>query len=149
MSTLTLTKDNFAETIGENDIVFIDFWAAWCGPCRAFGPVFEECERGRTSDVVFAKVDTEDQQELAGMFGITSIPTLVAFREKVLVYGEAGALPAPELEKVTRPVKELDMEDVHKKVAEQQQGADAKQREHRLASTGAADGAAPRISSTT
>lgn len=119
MSTLTLTKDNFAETISSNEIVFIDFWAAWCGPCRAFGPVYEEASTVH-SDAVFAKVDTEDQQELAGMFGITSIPTLVAFREKVLVFGEAGALPAPELEKVIAAVKELDMDDVHKKVAEHQ-----------------------------
>jgi len=119
VATLTLTKDNFAETIGDNDVVLIDFWAAWCGPCRAFGPVFEAASETHT-DVVFAKVDTEDQQELAGMFGITSIPTLVAFREKVLVFGEPGALPATELEKVISAVKELDMVEVHEKVAAQQ-----------------------------
>ena len=123
VSTLTLTKENFAETIGGNDIVFIDFWAAWCGPCRAFGPVYEGASENH-QDVVFAKVDTEDQQELAGMFGITSIPTLVAFREKVLVFGEAGALPAPELEKVLTAVKELDMAEVHEKVAEQQKATE-------------------------
>jgi thioredoxin 1 len=119
VATLTLTKDNFAETIGDNEVVLIDFWAAWCGPCRAFGPVFEAASETHT-DVVFAKVDTEDQQELAGMFGITSIPTLVAFREKVLVFGEPGALPATELEKVISAVKELDMVEVHEKVAAQQ-----------------------------
>jgi thioredoxin 1 len=124
VATLTLTKDNFAATINGNDVVLIDFWAAWCGPCRAFAPVFEAASE-QHGDVVFAKVDTEDQQELAGMFGITSIPTLVAFREKVLVFGEAGALPAPELEKVIGAVKELDMAEVHEQVAKQRAEADA------------------------
>jgi thioredoxin 1 len=128
VATVTLTKDNFAETISGNDIVLIDFWAAWCGPCRAFAPVFETASETH-ADVVFAKVDTEDQRELAGMFGITSIPTLVAFREKVLVFGEAGALPAPELEKLIGAVKELDMVEVHKQVAQQQAEQSAEQLE--------------------
>ena len=118
MATLTLTKESFADTISGNDFVLIDFWAAWCGPCRAFAPVFEAASDDH-ADIVFAKVDTEDQQELAGMFGITSIPTLVAFREKVLVFGEAGALPATELEKVITSVQALDMVEVHAKVAKQ------------------------------
>jgi thioredoxin 1 len=124
MSTVTMTRDNLEEIVTGNDIVFVDFWAAWCGPCRAFGPVFEAASQQHT-DIVFAKVDTEDQQELAGMFGITSIPTLVAFREKVMVFGEAGALPAPSLEQVIGAVRELDMTDVHRTIAEQQQEAAA------------------------
>ena len=117
MSTISLTPDNLEDVVSNNDIVFVDFWAAWCGPCRAFGPVFDAASEVN-SDIVFAKVNTEEQPQLAGMFGITSIPTLVAFREKVLVYGEAGALPQREFDKLITAVRELDMEQVHRQVAE-------------------------------
>lgn len=109
MATLTVTEANFGDTITDNGIVFIDFWAAWCGPCRMFGPVFEAAS-DEHSDVVFAKVDTDDQRGLAGALQITSIPTLMAFRDGYLVYREAGALRKNQFESLIQQVKGLDME---------------------------------------
>ncbi|MEA3082211.1 MAG: thioredoxin 1 [Sphingomonadales bacterium] len=116
MATIQLTTDNFEQTILENDIVLVDFWASWCGPCRQFGPVFEEASE-KNADLVFTKVDTEDQQQLAGTFNIMSIPTLLVFREHVLVFSQPGALPAESLENLIEQVRALDMEEVHKAVA--------------------------------
>ncbi|GMM96624.1 thioredoxin [Microbacterium sp. MTN4-26] len=123
MATQTVTMDSFRETIADNDIVLLDFWAEWCGPCRSFAPVFEKASDEHT-DVVFGKIDTEDQRELAGGFGITSIPTLAAFREGIMVFSQPGALPAPALEQVITAVKGLDMDDVRRQVAEQQAAGD-------------------------
>ncbi len=104
MATIPLTTDNFEQTILENDIVLLDFWASWCGPCRMFGPVFEQAAENNP-DLVFGKVDTEDQQQLAATFGIMSIPTLMVFREKVLVFSQPGALPAESLEDLIGQVR--------------------------------------------
>ena len=118
MSTITVGTADFQQTILDNDIVLVDFWAAWCGPCRMFAPVFEAAS-DQHNDVTFAKVDTEAEQALAGALQITSIPTLMAFREGILVFSQPGALPPAQLQKVVDGVKALDMDDVRKQIAEQ------------------------------
>ena len=122
MATVNLTADDFETTVLEPGIVLVDFWAEWCGPCKQFGPIFEEASN-TNSDITFAKVDTEDQQALAGAAGITSIPTLMAFRDGVLVFSQPGALPAPALTQVIDAVRGLDMDDVHKQIAAQREAA--------------------------
>ena len=118
MATMDLTKDNFEQTVGGNPIVIVDFWAPWCGPCRGFAPVFEKASESHP-DVVFAKVNSDEQQELAGAFNIRSIPTLMVFREKVILFQQAGALPGQALEQVLAQAKSLDMAKVHAEIAAQ------------------------------
>ena len=119
MATVELTKDNFEKTVNDNPMVIVDFWAPWCGPCRGFAPVYEKASETH-ADVVFAKVNTDEQQELAGAFGIRSIPTLMVFRDQVILFQQAGALPGNALEQVIAQAKELDMEKVHDELKKQE-----------------------------
>ena len=122
MATVTLSEANFEETITSNEIVLVDFWASWCGPCRMFSPVYEEASE-RHGDVVFGKVDTEAEGALAGQFEIMSIPTLMAFRDQVLLYARPGALPPPALEDLIGQIKALDMDEVRRTMKEQAHAA--------------------------
>ena len=120
MATVELTKDNLVSTIENNDFVIIDFWAPWCGPCQSFGPIFEEVS-DKHPDIVFAKVNTEQEQEIAAHFQVRSIPTLMIFREQVIIYSAPGALQASQLEELIQKARELDMEKVHQEIAEEEQ----------------------------
>ncbi len=119
MATVKMTKDNFEEIVKNNDTILVDFWAAWCGPCKAFAPTFEKASEAHP-DIVFAKVDTDAEQELAAMFQIRSIPTLMIFREQIGIFSQPGALPASALEDIIGQVQKLDMNEVRKELEAQE-----------------------------
>lgn len=123
MPTIDLTADVFEKTITEPGITLVDFWADWCGPCKQFAPIYEDASNSNT-DITFAKVDTDAEQALAGAAGITSIPTLMAFRDGILVFAQPGALPRPALDQVIDAVRGLDMDEVRAKIAEQEKAQD-------------------------
>jgi thioredoxin 1 len=123
MATMELTQENFDATITDNDIVIVDFWAPWCGPCRQFAPVFEQVS-GKHEDVVFAKLNTDEQTALAQQFQIRSIPTLMAFRARVILYSNPGAMPAGQFDQLVNEIKALDMAAVHAEIASREAGAE-------------------------
>jgi thioredoxin 1 len=124
MATIEVTKENFNQTIDNNDTVIVDFWAPWCAPCRSFAPTYEAASE-KHGDMVFAKVNTEEQQELAGAFNIRSIPTLMVFRERIIIYSSAGALPGSAFDQLIGQVRALDMEQVRAEIASKPAEGDA------------------------
>ncbi|TMH40377.1 MAG: thioredoxin [Betaproteobacteria bacterium] len=125
MATIALTKDNFEQIVNGNEMVLVDFWAPWCGPCKGFAPVFEASSE-KHADIVFGKVNTDDEQDLAASFNIRSIPTLMLFRERVILFSQAGALPGSALEQVINQGRDIDMAMVHKEIADRESSSQAK-----------------------